>query len=73
VCHAVRAPGLKWTLLALRRDPFDGAATVSMWTEPVNHSSCPAVVSMLFLVICMLVSCCSFTMAEPGKHEGGDP
>ena len=29
VCHAVRAPGVKWTLVALTRDPFDGAATVS--------------------------------------------
>jgi hypothetical protein len=29
VCHAVRAPGVKWTLLALIHDPFDGAATVS--------------------------------------------
>jgi len=29
VCHAVRAPGVKWTLLALSRDLFDGAATVS--------------------------------------------
>jgi hypothetical protein len=25
----VRAPGVKWTLLALSRDPPDGAATVS--------------------------------------------
>jgi hypothetical protein len=30
VCHAVRAPGVKCTLLALSREPFDGAATVSM-------------------------------------------
>jgi hypothetical protein len=29
VCHAVRAPGVKWTLLALRRDGPDGVATVS--------------------------------------------
>src|SRR2546422_10999629 len=29
VCQAVRAPGVKWTLLALSRDPPDGAATVS--------------------------------------------
>ena len=29
VCQAVRAPGVKWTLLALSREPFDGAATVS--------------------------------------------
>ena len=29
VCHAVRAPGVKWTLLALTRDQSDGAATVS--------------------------------------------
>ena len=30
VCQAVRAPGVKWTLLALSREPSDGAATVSM-------------------------------------------
>jgi hypothetical protein len=30
VCHAVRAPGVKWTLLAFRRDPPDGLATASM-------------------------------------------
>jgi hypothetical protein len=29
VCHVVRAPGVKWTLLALSREPVDGAATVS--------------------------------------------
>jgi hypothetical protein len=29
VCQAVRAPGVKWTLLADRRDPGDGVATVS--------------------------------------------
>ena len=30
VCHAVRAPGVKWTLLALTREAPDGAATASM-------------------------------------------
>ena len=30
VCQVVRAPGVKWTLAAAIRDPFDGAATVSM-------------------------------------------
>ena len=29
VCHAVRAPGVKWTLLALTREAPDGAATAS--------------------------------------------
>jgi hypothetical protein len=29
VCQAVRAPGVKWTLLALSLDPPDGDATVS--------------------------------------------
>ena len=42
VCHAVRAPGVKWTLLALTREPSDGAATVSMKTAPVNQSLGPA-------------------------------
>jgi hypothetical protein len=29
MCHAVRAPGAKWTLLADRREAVDGVATVS--------------------------------------------
>ena len=41
VCHAVRAPGVKWTRLALRREASVGAATASMWTTPVNHSLGP--------------------------------
>jgi hypothetical protein len=53
VCQAVRAPGVKWTLLALTRDPSEGAATASMKTVPVNQSLGPGFVSMLFLVICM--------------------
>src|SRR5213080_2861986 len=53
VCHAVRAPGVKWTLLACTRDWSDGAATASMYTVPVNHSVGPAMVSMEFGVICM--------------------
>jgi hypothetical protein len=28
-CHAVRAPGVKWTLLALRREGPDGVAIES--------------------------------------------
>src|SRR5438132_6000266 len=55
VCQAVRAPGLKWTLLALTRDASDGIATASMWTEPVNHSRGPGTVSIVFLVICIAV------------------
>jgi hypothetical protein len=55
-CQTVRAPGVKWTLLALRRDWFDGVATASMKTLPVNQSPGPALVSTAFLVICMVVS-----------------
>src|SRR5438445_13447228 len=44
VCHAVRAPGVKWTLLAVRRDGSAGVATVSKYTAPVNHSLDPFVV-----------------------------
>src|SRR5437660_12812786 len=55
VCHAVCAPGVKWTLLALSREGPDGAATESTYTAPVNHSLGPAMVSMLFLVICMFL------------------
>jgi hypothetical protein len=46
---------VKWTLLALSRDPLTGAATGSMKTAPVNQSLGPALVLMAFLVICMLV------------------
>ncbi len=56
VCHAVRAPGVKWTLLAFRREASDGVATVSTYTVPVNHSLGPAMVSMVFLVMCMTFS-----------------
>jgi hypothetical protein len=56
VCQAVRAPGVKCTLLALIRDPFAGVATVSTYTAPVNHPLGPRPVSLLFLVICMWVS-----------------
>jgi hypothetical protein len=48
----VRAPGVKWTQLALTRDPPDGAAIVSTYTAPVNQSLGPMFVSMLFFVIC---------------------
>lgn len=40
-------------MLALTRDSFDGAATGSMYTAPVNQSACPRPVSTLFLVMCM--------------------
>src|SRR5829696_3209681 len=57
LCHAVRAPGVKWTLAAPRRDGSVGAATVSMKTVPVNDSPGPvAVWVLLFLVICTLSS-----------------
>lgn len=42
--------GVKWTLLALRREGPAGVATVSTYTAPVNHSPGPAAVSMPFLV-----------------------
>src|SRR5256885_8512821 len=54
VCHAVRAPGVKWTLLAFRREASDGAATESMYTAPVNQSLGPGLVSTLFRVICIV-------------------
>jgi hypothetical protein len=52
----VRAPGVKWTVLALRREGPEGAATASMYTAPVNQSAGPCLVSMLFLVISMAPS-----------------
>src|SRR5258706_5978037 len=47
VCQAVRAPGVKWTLLAWTREPSAGAAMVSMNTAPVNQSAGPLAVFML--------------------------
>ena len=44
---------MKWTLLALRREPLPGAATVSTYTAPVNHSLGPVAVPLVFLVICI--------------------
>ena len=38
VCQAVRAPGVKWTLLAVHARAAHGAATASTKTEPVNQS-----------------------------------
>src|SRR5215207_8717185 len=73
VCQAVRAPGVQWTLLALSREAADGAATVSTYTEPVNQSSGPAVVSRLFLVICMgllLVRCRSPAGEQAQRFRG---
>src|SRR4029077_18504171 len=53
VCHAVRAPGVKWTVLAVRRETPFGAATLSTYTGPVNRSLDPLVVWMLLRVTCM--------------------
>jgi hypothetical protein len=53
VCQAVRAPGVKWTAAAPIRDPLDGLAIVSTNTAPVNQSSGPRPVCMVFLVICI--------------------
>jgi len=40
---------VKWTLLALIRAPFPGAAAVSRNTAPVNHSAGPGVVSLILV------------------------
>src|SRR5918992_1219493 len=56
VCHAVRAPGVKWTLAADSREGSDGVAIASMKTAPVNQSLGPGVVSREFLVIRMPLS-----------------
>jgi len=53
VCHAVRAPGVKWTLLALSRDAPTGVATGSIKTSPVNQSLGPLLVLTLLLVTCI--------------------
>jgi hypothetical protein len=55
VCQAVRAPGVKWTLLALTREDPSGAATWSRYTAPVNQSAGPGLVSIPFLVTCILL------------------
>jgi predicted nucleotide-binding protein (sugar kinase/HSP70/actin superfamily) len=71
VCHAVRAPGVKWTLLALSREPSDGEATVSTNTAPVNQSAGPAIVSMLFRVIFMIGDA-KARRCETYRRESGD-
>src|SRR4051794_22299887 len=67
VCHAVRAPGVKWTLDAVSREASDGVATGSMYTAPVNQSLGPAVVSRPFLVILMLVLLVVAIAREPQR------
>lgn len=57
VCQAVRAPGVKWTLAAARRDGAVGVAIVSTKTALVNQSAGPGDVVFVFLVIC---TSCSF-------------
>ena len=52
-CHAVRAPGAKWTLSTLVRDGGTGAAISSIQTWPVNQSRGPGVLSARFLRISM--------------------
>jgi hypothetical protein len=52
VCHAVRAPGVKWTFAAARRDGAAAVAIVSMKTAPVNQSAGPGAVGRELLVIC---------------------
>src|SRR5437588_7255475 len=71
-CHAVRAPGEKWTLLALRREAADGAATVSIYTAPVNHSLGPLLVPVLFLVTCMVALLMAPPLAQTGPVGGED-
>src|SRR5829696_4628745 len=66
VCQAVRAPGVKWTLAAPRRDGSVGVATVSRYTVPVNHSLGPVAVSVVFLVICMSFS---FSVGTAGARR----
>ena len=60
---------MKRTLLAFRREVVDGAAIGSMYTAPVNQSRGPVAVSMLFLVICMLVSSLSIRSDELSASE----
>src|SRR4029077_6727166 len=55
VCHAVRAPGVKWTLLAVKRDALIGTSTVSTYTSPVNHSPDPLTVLRLLFVTSMSI------------------
>jgi hypothetical protein len=47
------APGVKCTRAAANVEVPAGAATVSMYTSPVNPSAGPLAVSMLLRVICM--------------------
>lgn len=53
VCHPIRAPGVKCTLLAVRRDGPGAVAMMSKDTVPVNQSAGPTVVLREFRVICI--------------------
>src|SRR4029077_9482297 len=73
VCHAVRAAGVKWTLLALWRDWPAGVATESTYTAPVNHSLGPAMVSMPFRVTCIASASCLCGSRHSGcAYSGAD-
>ena len=72
VCQAVRAPGVKWTLLALTREAPDGAATgvdVDGAGEPIARGR--GSVSRLLLVICTSVSFRSASGEQTSRLRAG--
>jgi hypothetical protein len=48
-CHAVRPPGVKWTLSIRTRDGGSGVAISSIHTWPLNHSRGPGRVSARYV------------------------
>jgi hypothetical protein len=70
VCHAVRAPGVKWTREAPKRDASVGAVIASMNTDPVNQSLGPGSVSTVFLVICTDLSFLARSACRPSQPCG---
>src|SRR5690242_15617398 len=72
VCHAVRAPGAKWTAAAATCELPAGAATWSISTLPVNHSAGPRPVSRVLRVICIADRAASAPLLAALGHHARD-
>src|SRR5882757_4334378 len=66
-CHAVRAPGLKWTRATRSRDGGAALAIGSIQTVPVNRSAGGDWLSGPVLMTCM--SCPSGAVPPPADHR----
>ena len=57
-------PGVKWTLLTVRRVGSAGVASVSTYTAPVNHSLDPFVVWMSLLRVTFIGTECTRSIRD---------